>query len=120
MQVLDHAQQLGTVGSSARGLFAIDRSHVVARCSRIANDRFLAQQVLVFGTDTQVHPRNIESRHYMAHFGIPKRAELISHGSLGLNAILKSHSEVSYPFEPYRTPEAGLTLVFCSVAPSPR
>ncbi|KPY29859.1 hypothetical protein ALO65_200159 [Pseudomonas syringae pv. papulans] len=56
----------------------------------------------------------------MAHFGIPKRAELISHGSLGLNAILKSHSEVSYPFEPYRTPEAGLTLVFCSVAPSPR
>ncbi|RMV10006.1 hypothetical protein ALP20_200059 [Pseudomonas coronafaciens pv. coronafaciens] len=53
----------------------------------------------------------------MAHFGIPKRAELISHGSLGLKAILKSHSGVSYPFEPYRTPEAGLTLVFCSVAP---
>ncbi|GBH14960.1 DNA-binding transcriptional regulator [Pseudomonas syringae pv. actinidiae] len=30
LQVLNHAQQLGTVGSSARGLLAIDRSYVVA------------------------------------------------------------------------------------------
>ncbi len=72
------------------------------------------------GTNTQAHPRNIEICHDVAFLGIPKRAELISHGSLGLNAILKSHFGVSYPFKPYRTPEAGLTLVFCSVAPCPR
>ncbi|EFW77257.1 hypothetical protein PsgB076_29415, partial [Pseudomonas savastanoi pv. glycinea str. B076] len=31
-----------------------------------------ALQVLVFGTDTQVHPRNVESRHKVAYLGIPK------------------------------------------------
>ncbi|RMU28039.1 hypothetical protein ALP31_200140 [Pseudomonas amygdali pv. morsprunorum] len=39
----------------------------------------------------------------MAHFGIPKRAELISYGSIDLKATLMSRARKNYSFEPYLT-----------------
>ncbi|RMN62813.1 hypothetical protein ALQ55_200347 [Pseudomonas savastanoi pv. savastanoi] len=52
----------------------IDRCHVVARGSSTANDRFLALQVLIAGTDAQVDPGNIESRHKHGLFRYTHRA----------------------------------------------
>ncbi|KWS48338.1 hypothetical protein AL057_01470 [Pseudomonas amygdali pv. myricae] len=46
----------------------------------------------------------------MAHFGIPKWAELISYGSVDLKATLMSRARKNYSFEPYLTPRAWFRL----------